>query len=70
MIDSCTMHYFLLDAFMQASLGKLESLYLQDPGGVLANPVCKALAYIDTLLAALPNLRNLDGERQPILAGE
>eukprot|EP00242_Pyramimonas_sp_CCMP2087_P003796 CAMPEP_0198211680 /NCGR_PEP_ID=MMETSP1445-20131203/25115_1 /TAXON_ID=36898 /ORGANISM="Pyramimonas sp., Strain CCMP2087" /LENGTH=200 /DNA_ID=CAMNT_0043886001 /DNA_START=152 /DNA_END=751 /DNA_ORIENTATION=+ len=44
-------------------LPKLVSLYLRNVDGSQSNPVCKLAGYRTTILASLPNLRNLDGER-------
>ncbi|KAK3279254.1 hypothetical protein CYMTET_12847 [Cymbomonas tetramitiformis] len=44
-------------------LPKLRSLYLKNVDGSQPNPVCKEKDYKQTILTALPDLRNLDGER-------
>lgn len=47
------------------SLPSLQSVYFQNHGGDLANPVCRTRHYKIKVLDLLPNLRNLDGERKP-----
>lgn len=46
-----------------APLPNLRALYLQNLDRSAANPVCRNRGYKTALLAALPNLTNLDGER-------
>ena len=46
-----------------ARLPSLRSLYLRENDGGHANPCCSAPGYREDILRALPNLRNLDGER-------
>ncbi len=43
----------------------LESVYFQNHGGDLANPICADKFYKVKVLDLLPDLRNLDGERKP-----
>ncbi len=44
-------------------LKRLTALYLQQPDRTSANPVCALNGYRRSILAALPSLANLDGER-------
>ncbi|QDZ19565.1 leucine-rich repeat domain-containing protein [Chloropicon primus] len=46
-------------------LPNLQSVYFQNHGGDLPNPVCKVRHYKIKVLDLLPDLRNLDGERKP-----
>ncbi|KAG2448151.1 hypothetical protein HYH02_006736 [Chlamydomonas schloesseri] len=48
-----------------AALPGLRTLYLQNLDRSTPNPVCRADGYKRALLAALPGLTNLDGERSP-----
>eukprot|EP00198_Chlamydomonas_reinhardtii_P003907 XP_001693243.1 predicted protein [Chlamydomonas reinhardtii] len=48
-----------------AALPGLRALYLQHLDRTGSNPVCRAEGYKPALLAALPGLCNLDGERSP-----
>ena len=48
-----------------ADLPGLQSVYFQNLGGDLRNPVCRIDHYKVKVLDLLPNLRNLDGERKP-----
>lgn len=49
-----------------AALPHLRTLLLQNVDRSLPNPVCRTVAgYKAAVLAALPNLANLDGERSP-----
>ena len=50
-------------------LPALKSLYLRNVDGSQANPVCAWEDYRAQVLKALPGLRNLDGERQPVNVG-
>ncbi|KAK9816890.1 hypothetical protein WJX72_006824 [[Myrmecia] bisecta] len=63
--DNCLASLADLNLPQLASLPRLQSLYFQNPGGAQANPACRLPAYRESVLAALPSLRNLDGERQP-----
>ena len=47
------------------NLPNLQSVYFQNHGGDLPNPVCSDRHYKIKVLDLLPNLRNLDGERKP-----
>ena len=47
------------------SLPNLQSVYFQNHGGDLPNPICSDRHYKIKVLNLLPNLRNLDGERKP-----
>lgn len=46
-----------------SQLPKLRSLYLRNFDGSEANPVCHCSGYRASVVQALPELRNLDGER-------
>ena len=46
-------------------LPNLQSVYFQNHGGDLQNPVCRTRHYKIKVLDLLPDLRNLDGERKP-----
>ncbi|PNH09404.1 Protein phosphatase 1 regulatory subunit 7 [Tetrabaena socialis] len=48
-----------------AALPALRGLYLQNVDRSAANGVCRAAGYKAAVLAALPQLHNLDGERSP-----
>ncbi|EFJ41713.1 hypothetical protein VOLCADRAFT_98317 [Volvox carteri f. nagariensis] len=48
-----------------AQLPALRSLYLQNLDRLAPNAVCRTPGYKAAVLAALPNLTNLDGERSP-----
>ncbi|GLC38051.1 Leucine-rich repeat-containing protein 56 [Pleodorina starrii] len=48
-----------------AQLAGLRSLYLQNLDRSAPNAVCRTPGYKAAVLAALPNLTNLDGERSP-----
>lgn len=50
---------------MANSLPSLRSLYLQNFDRSLQNGVCRKNGYKESVLARLPNLSNLDGERDP-----
>lgn len=51
-----------LSAIGRKCLG-IKTLYLKEINGSLANPVCSANNYRETMLAYFPNLKVLDGER-------
>ena len=46
-------------------LPSLQSVYFQNHGGDLQNPICRERHYKVHVLDLLPELRNLDGERKP-----
>mmetsp|Transcript_20060 Transcript_20060/g.36061 ORF Transcript_20060/g.36061 Transcript_20060/m.36061 type:complete len:258 (-) Transcript_20060:1044-1817(-) len=51
------------------NLPLLKALYLQNLDGSQTNPVCSQPKYKMTVLAALPLVMNLDGERSPRTTG-
>lgn len=54
-----------IDALHFGQLPALRTLYLQNSDKSQANPVCRLPGYKRALLEMLPQLTNLDGERNP-----